>query len=243
MSIMLPMHHYQISVSLLSNGTWLTTPVVYVLYSPYNKNTEVIDLTRAFNSADPRVVRTRQLILDAFIFLLNKRDFKDITVSDIAKKATVNRATFYKHFTDKYALLETLLSDTFMEYIHNRIQGDYVFSDKTLKCVVLALCDYHANSSSQIARHYESAAPVVEAKIKLMLEQILSKLLCQDHPVQDPTNHLVITMISWAFYGITYRWNSQGRRESPVELADRAIPIIFSEGAQMMNQTLNRELS
>ncbi len=58
------------------------------------------------NPNDPRVVRTRQLIIDAFVDLLGKKDFYSITVSDISKQATINRATFYAHFTDKFALID-----------------------------------------------------------------------------------------------------------------------------------------
>lgn len=65
------------------------------------------------NPNDPRVIRTRRLILDAFVDQLNKKDFYTITINDITQKATINRATFYAHFQDKYALLETLLSDAF----------------------------------------------------------------------------------------------------------------------------------
>ncbi|MFF2480334.1 TetR/AcrR family transcriptional regulator [Paenibacillus sp. NPDC058071] len=191
-------------------------------------------MSHVLNSNDPRVVRTRQLILDAFVALLNKRDFNDITVSDITKQATVNRATFYAHFADKYALLDTLLSDTFMEYVQNRVDTNSKFSHDMLKNVIMALCDYHANSSSQIARHYESAAPVVEANIKLQIEQFVTRSLGQSYPAPDPTSHMVITMVSWAIYGITYRWNCQGQKESPEELADRALPIMLTEGATML---------
>lgn len=69
------------------------------------------------NSNDPRVIRTRQLILDAFLNQLNLKNFNSITIQNITEQATINRATFYAHFQDKYALLESLLSDAFMEYV------------------------------------------------------------------------------------------------------------------------------
>lgn len=43
---------------------------------------------------DPRILRTRKLIMDAFIELTKKTDFNDITIGDITSAATVNRATF-----------------------------------------------------------------------------------------------------------------------------------------------------
>lgn len=60
------------------------------------------------NQDDPRVLRTRQLIREAFSDLLQKKGFDAITVKDIAQKSSINRATFYAHYEDKYALLEEI---------------------------------------------------------------------------------------------------------------------------------------
>lgn len=38
------------------------------------------------NPNDPRVIRTRRLILDAFVDQLNKKDFYTITINDITQK-------------------------------------------------------------------------------------------------------------------------------------------------------------
>ena len=58
------------------------------------------------NRLDPRIRRTRQLLQDALRKLLDQKGFDDITVQDITEAATLNRATFYAHYPDKFALLE-----------------------------------------------------------------------------------------------------------------------------------------
>ncbi|MGG0236976.1 TetR/AcrR family transcriptional regulator [Bacillus rhizoplanae] len=63
------------------------------------------------NSNDPRVKRTRQAIHDALISLIHEKGFDGITVQDIAEKATVNRATFYSHYHDKYDLLDKSIAE------------------------------------------------------------------------------------------------------------------------------------
>lgn len=59
----------------------------------------------AQSKIDPRVLRTRKLIMDSFINLSEQKDFTDITIKDITTEAMINRATFYYHFEDKYDLL------------------------------------------------------------------------------------------------------------------------------------------
>lgn len=62
---------------------------------------------------DPRVVRTRKLLRDALDGLLKERSFDTIGIQDITDRATVNRATFYAHYQDKYALLDAIVRENF----------------------------------------------------------------------------------------------------------------------------------
>ena len=56
---------------------------------------------------DRRQQKTRAAILQACIDLLKEKDFRHITVGDIARRANINRGTFYLHFTDKYDMLDS----------------------------------------------------------------------------------------------------------------------------------------
>jgi len=55
---------------------------------------------------DLRVRRTRKLLWEALLAEMSERVFEEITVTDICERAMVHRTTFYKHYEDKYALLE-----------------------------------------------------------------------------------------------------------------------------------------
>ena len=55
---------------------------------------------------DLRVRRTHKFLWEALMEELSERPFEEITVKDICERAMVHRTTFYKHYEDKYALLE-----------------------------------------------------------------------------------------------------------------------------------------
>ena len=55
---------------------------------------------------DLRVRRTHKLLWEALMAELSERPFEEITVKEICERAMVHRTTFYKHYEDKYALLE-----------------------------------------------------------------------------------------------------------------------------------------
>ena len=50
---------------------------------------------------DPRVRRTRELIVRAFNELVAEKGHTGLTVQEISERATINRATFYAHFADQ----------------------------------------------------------------------------------------------------------------------------------------------
>lgn len=64
---------------------------------------------------DPRVLRTRQLIRDAFIELLQELEPEKITVNRIAERATINRVTFYLHYRDIPDMIDKLAEDMINE--------------------------------------------------------------------------------------------------------------------------------
>ena len=53
---------------------------------------------------DIRARFTRKLLQDTLFALLAEKRFEMITVGEIAERAMVNRATFYRHYQDKYEL-------------------------------------------------------------------------------------------------------------------------------------------
>lgn len=54
---------------------------------------------------DLRVLKTKKALTDTFLSLLGEKHFEDITVNELCESAGIRRATFYKHFSDKYAFL------------------------------------------------------------------------------------------------------------------------------------------
>ncbi|MCT0021314.1 TetR/AcrR family transcriptional regulator [Weissella cibaria] len=55
---------------------------------------------------DHKINQTRQQILDAFVTLVKEKDVSKITINDITTIAKINRGTFYRHFDDKFDLIE-----------------------------------------------------------------------------------------------------------------------------------------
>lgn len=57
---------------------------------------------------DQMVTKTKQLLKDALIELIEEKGFEGITIKDLTTKACLNRGTFYLHYRDKYDLMEKI---------------------------------------------------------------------------------------------------------------------------------------
>jgi len=68
-------------------------------------------VSKAEGSVDKRVRKTRNALMDSLLSLMQEKDFRDISVTDIVETADINRGTFYRHFQYKEELLEELPRD------------------------------------------------------------------------------------------------------------------------------------
>lgn len=66
-------------------------------------------------------IRTKRMIREAFLKLLDEKNYEKITVTDITKRADINRTTFYNHYPDVYGIVEDIQNDIIqknMKMIH-----------------------------------------------------------------------------------------------------------------------------
>ena len=60
---------------------------------------------------------TKKVLAESLKELMLRRDFTDITVTDLCTAAEINRRTFYRHFTDKYQLVTWIYDKGFQKAI------------------------------------------------------------------------------------------------------------------------------
>lgn len=68
------------------------------------------------DKTDRRVRRTKALLIQAFVTLLQEKPIKDITVKELCDVADLNRGTFYLHYKDIYDMIEQLETDILNEF-------------------------------------------------------------------------------------------------------------------------------
>jgi len=185
----------------------------------------------AVEATDPRILRSRRMLMEALFRLLTQKEFDDISIQEIADEATLNRATFYLHYPDKNALLQAMTATRFRELIARR-GVSFSNCDEALRAIALGVCDYLAESTgcpSQLAKMplEGSIIPVVEG----MFREGARKH--EMPPGADP--ELLATTAAWAIFGAARRWFQTPNRIPAEEMAARieamVKPVFLSASA------------
>ncbi len=200
---------------------------------------------------DPRIRRTRQFLQKALETLLQTRSFEEISVQEISEAATVNRATFYDHYEDKFSLLEAMVASGF----HKLIQDREIEIDGTCPSAATALiratCDYLAEIRVKHSACTDNGSgnpfePLIDAAILKAITRVLagpaplqaaggiSDQLCArlaDHP----SRQLALETAAWAIYGSARQWSRDPDRP-PVDIV---VPQILGLVLPILSQGLS----
>ena len=187
---------------------------------------------------DPRMRRTRQLLQSALRNLMQSRSFDEIAVQDITEEATVNRATFYDHYSDKYALLEAMVAGGFHQLLHERNVTYDGTCTSAASAIIRATCDYLAQShgvGTEYRRH-SVFEPLIEAALTSAIRRVLMAGMPKSGSASSPPPEMIATVASWAIYGAVKEWVNTPDRlpvEQVVPLVMRLIvPILESAGTR-----------
>jgi AcrR family transcriptional regulator len=163
---------------------------------------------------DPRVMRTRKLIRDSLTSLLAEKSFESISVQDIAERATVNRATFYAHFTDKFALLDALVREDVAARLS---EGDPLRVSNTRAMLLVVGKNVFAFVGShrkcRVDRDFE---PQFQRAIEGELTDFLSRNF----------GHCTAMLIASALVGAAMNWRHQAPKSPPEPIVANIVEIL-----------------
>jgi len=176
---------------------------------------------------DPRVRRTRLLLHQAFEGLLKSKRFEEISVQDIADAATVNRATFYDHYTDKFALLECMVAGQFNALLASRGVKFDGGCASALRAIVLGVCDFLTGApGASCCGERRVEEPHLESAIIAVVTHMLLEGL-RAHPLEDGRSpEMTAAAASWAIYGAARQWLKSSNRSSSEHAAEAIMGLI-----------------
>jgi AcrR family transcriptional regulator len=184
----------------------------------------------AVNETDPRVRRTRKLLQDALLALLAEKSFDAITVQDIADRSTINRATFYAHYVDKYDLFACFSRDWFRQRLRDHLPAGATLNHANLRLLILTSMEALAEMDDH-CRPTDALQPLVMSAVQEQLAEVLLTWLRRAScgaPASCVAPETTATGLSWAIFGTAFDWSRMPER-SPVEPMATQIATLLTE--------------
>ncbi len=183
---------------------------------------------------DLRKIRTKKMIIDAFVSLVEEKGYDAVSVQDIATRAMINRATFYAHFSDKQELYDEILNYA-VEALTSVISKDQLISGKKIKVkhieavltgiyknirknrqFFISLTDGNANEFLR-----KKLADVLYEKYKT----IFDSLKITENNLEVPIDFIIAYMTS-IFIGTIHWWVTTDDNMTPDALAHLVIKLV-----------------
>lgn len=168
--------------------------------------------------SDLRVMKTKRAIHTAFAELLTEKNMDDITVTDIASRAMINRKTFYNNYRGVYELVDELENEVIRTF-ETAMQGiDFIEHPYAVFVKLTEIINSDMDFYGALLRSSRNAG--LAHKIRLTLQQKAQDLFASR--VDMPQEHLEV-MMNYAISGMVavyQSWFNSERRQSIEEVSD-----------------------
>ncbi|TLG72513.1 TetR/AcrR family transcriptional regulator [Culicoidibacter larvae] len=162
---------------------------------------------------DLRKNKTKTLLANALMKLIEEKRFDDIKLYEICDNALVHKTSFYNHFEDKYDLLNYLIQELQKDIFMNLKETD----DLELFYIIIAKA--YINNIKQNAKFYKMILSGNDIASQILLSNIHNDIQTKlDHfQTTVPNNYMLQFYISGVI-AVINEWVLNGMKESDTEI-------------------------
>ena len=173
-------------------------------------------------------VRSRRLIHEAFAELLQEKPLDKITVTDIVKRADINRVTFYAHYQDVPDLVHQFVSMSFLQIQAALEEQTYELEE--IPCIIVREIQKILESHMGFFRELMNSS--ISMSLQDELGDIMQEYLLTKEPVLSRFSHqeyVMVVRFCVGGLGNLYRDWFAGRMEITLgQLTERAEKLVTS---------------
>lgn len=182
-----------------------------------------------------RVKRTKILLREALITLIEERGFDALTIGELTERAMVSRAAFYRNYQDKYALVEQIFEEAM-----SALLGAIADLGQEHPADIWVKFFEHIAQYDRLYRALlgKKGSPWFVRKMRLDLAGLIQERGALPHG-QNPSTHafsdaFVPELVSAMFVEAIIWWLEQERPYTPREMATRTALLasaVFQEAS------------
>lgn len=165
-----------------------------------------------------KTAQTKQSMINAFWNIAEKRGLNNVTISEVTKKAELNRGTFYVYFSDIEDLLYQAEQDIIADIrskLTSAIESEGILDLHSISTRVIEIFGLYDDKLFMLLG--KEGDPMFLDLIRKEAASVFSVVLKapEDNPYQD----YVIAYVTSAFTGLLQFWHETGREISLQELS------------------------
>ncbi|MBO2444848.1 TetR/AcrR family transcriptional regulator [Actinomadura nitritigenes] len=159
-----------------------------------------------------RVLRTRTLLRQALVELIEERGFDRVTVGQITERAMVSRAAFYRNYRDKYHLVEEIFDEA-MDVLRGSV------ADPDARPAL----ELWASFFDHVAHYHRLYGALLSHRgsqwFAVRMRSSLSAMVAEHIPSSGPTGGLVPSLVAAMFVQAITWWLDNDRPLSSQDMA------------------------
>ena len=148
-------------------------------------------------------------ITDALLFLMEREDYHNISITDLCKKAGVTRMSFYRNFESKEDVLRKWIHDVTERFLE---QSETSYRNDSSR-------DYIVTLFTHLRQYQGICAAIYRAGLSYLLKDEFDRVFLSVH--RDEYEDYKSYFHAGGVYNVFLLWLIKGCRESPEELADK----------------------
>lgn len=192
---------------------------------------------------DRRILRSKRALKEALVSLMQEKDFKDITITEIVKSADLNRGTFYKHFQYKEDLLQEMIDEVIADLIESfrePYKSVEVLEVNKLTTSAIKVFDHVSRFSGFYSLIVQSNTMAgFQAQFCLVLKDLALNDLDIPFPVPQINREMQASYQAYAILGMIVEWVNGGFKYSPSYMAQQLLEIIRHRQADSIVKPVN----
>lgn len=159
---------------------------------------------------------TRECIEAALILLMQKKEYNEITISEIVKRAGVSRTAYYRNYESKEDILKNLLQDVITNINIATSQFSYVTEQEAYWNALFVTTKAHA----------ESIFALLKAGFGHIILEEITKHMIDNSIEKDLKSKYDMIFWSGAVYNILTNWVQNGMEQTEDEMVKICLYIV-----------------
>lgn len=161
-----------------------------------------------YNDAQNRI--TKESIFTALMILMDKKSFKDISITEVAKKAGVSRMAFYRNYNILEDVICIHLDELFLEYSKHALNNRDLDSYEITRLFFYYFRKHQAFITNLINSNLSNL--IYERAVEFLYSY--SKSITCNQKCSPDVERYNISFISGGFYHVLIEWSKGGMKES-----------------------------